>query len=238
MHSRSFHELSKEGRRIPPDPRNWPEEWTTTYFKTYPRLPHIALLDTAPPPADFFTISARRVSERFFSKNPVTATGLSLLLKYSCGIVGKNKNGTPRRAQPSAGARYPIEIYTLILKKTEGLEEGLYHYNVKDHALDVLWKHSFTKADLKNLFLDPFVKDAAVVFLMTAVFERTQYKYGERGYRYVLYEAGHIGQNLYLVSKSLGLHCSALGGTIDENIEKLLDVGEEESLVYALALGT
>lgn len=81
-------------------------------------------------------------------------------------------------------------------------------------------------------------KVPAVFFLMTAVFHRNQVKYGERGYRYILIETGHIGQNLYLVSEAAGIKCRALGGTRDENIEKLLDIdGIGESVVYAVAVG-
>jgi SagB-type dehydrogenase family enzyme len=73
---------------------------------------------------------------------------------------------------------------------------------------------------------------------MTDVFWRNQNKYGERGYRYILLEAGHIGQNIYLVSEALGLKCCALGGTRDENLEELVDIdGVTESVVYALAVG-
>jgi len=57
-------------------------------------------------------------------------------------------------------------------------------------------------------------------------------------YRYILQEAGHIGQDAYLVSEALGMKCCALGGTRDENLEKLIDIdGVTESVVYALALG-
>ena len=73
---------------------------------------------------------------------------------------------------------------------------------------------------------------------MTSQFERTQMKYGERGYRYILLEAGHIGQNICLVSETLGLKCCALGGTMDKNLEELLDIdGETESVVYGFAIG-
>lgn len=143
-----------------------------------------------------------------------------------------------RRAQASGGARYPIEVYPLVLRSGEGLPAGLYHYNVKLHALETLWDKSFTKEELKDYFVYEWTADASVVFLMTAVFWRNQMKYGERGYRYVLIEAGHIGQNLYLVSEALGLKCCALGGTKDERVEELLDIdGVNESLVYAVAVG-
>jgi len=85
-----------------------------------------------------------------------------------------------------------------------------------------------------------FVKDASLIIFQTAVFWRTCIKYGERGYRFVLQESGHIGQNIYLVSEVLNLKCCALGGfrISDEQIEKLLDIdGITESLIYTSVIG-
>ena len=255
--SKIFHQSSKDFLKghppISPDPANWPDEWKTTYYKTYERLPKIALADD-PPKADLFDTARTRESRRDFGRVPVTKQELSLLLKYSCGITGKLNENRSRRAQASGGARFPIEIYPIVFRPStdstsslqassgqasgEDLEAGLYHYNVKDHALDVLWEGEFSDNKISELFSYPWVKDAAVALVMTAIFWKNRNKYGERGYRYVLMEAGHIGQNIYLVSSALNLKCCALGGTWDENLEKLLDIdGVTESVIYALVIG-
>ena len=168
-------------------------------------------------------------------------------MKYSCGNTSPLELSRHRRAQASDGARFPIEVYPIVFRPStssgqapggDGLKAGLYHYNVKDHALDVLWDGEFSDEDISQIFTYPWVKDAAVGIVMTAVFSRNQNKYGERGYRYILLEAGHIGQNLYLVSEALGLKCCALGGKKDENLEKLIDIdGVTESVVYGFAVG-
>ncbi len=63
-------------------------------------------------------------------------------------------------------------------------------------------------------------------------------KYKERGYRYILFEAGHLGQNIYLVSKALGLKCCAIGGFDDDKFHELLDIdGDNEAVLYAFAMG-
>ena len=129
-------------------------------------------------------------------------------------------------------------MYPLVLSGTDDVPSGLYHYNVKSHSLDVLWQREFPEAELLKLFTYPWVAQASVVFILTAQFSRTQSKYGERGYRYILLEAGHMAQNMYLVAADQGVKCCALGGTKDELIEKLLDIdGITESVVYAVALG-
>lgn len=239
--SKIFHQSSKDrSKSHPPIPEkydDWPEEWKTTYYKAYPRLPKIELGDT-PPRADFFQLIKKRQSRRNFTRQSITKRELSLVLKYSCGNVGPLDAGRSRRAQPSGGARFPIEVYPIVFHSGKDLPSGIYHYNVKDHALNVLWAREFSDEDIAELFIYSWVKDAAVGLVMTSVFWRNQNKYGERGYRYILFEAGHIGQNIYLVAEALGLKCCALGGTRDEALEKLIDIdGVTESTVYALAIG-
>ncbi|MBI2025591.1 SagB/ThcOx family dehydrogenase [Candidatus Kaiserbacteria bacterium] len=239
--SKIFHQSSKDhAKGHPPTPRryeDWPEEWRTTYYKAYPRLPKIALED-GPPRADFFDLIKARQSRRDFTRASITKYELSVLLKYSCGTTGKLTSDRFRRAQASGGGRYPIEVYPIVFRSGEDLKAGLYHYNVKEHALDVLWDREFSDEDISQIFTYPWVKDATVGIVMTAVFWRNQNKYGERGYRQILHEAGHIGQNTYLATEALGLKCCALSGTRDENLEKLIDIdGVTESVVYALAVG-
>ena len=78
-----------------------------------------------------------------------------------------------------------------------------------------------------------------ILLAITGVFDRTQVKYGERGYRYALLEAGHVGQNVYLATQALGLGCCGLAGTRDLAIEELLGIdGVTESLLYTLVIGT
>ena len=239
--SKIFHQSSKDHVKghppVPADPQDWPAEWRTTYYKSYPRLPKIDLGGT-PPPADLFELLKKRRSRRKFTRAPFQKFELSLLLKYSGGTTHPTSDGRYHRAHPSAGARFPIEIYPVVLRSGEDLEAGIYHYQVKNYALDILWERPFSDGDLDQLFSYSFVKDAALAIVMTAVFSRTQNRYGERGYRYILAEAGHIGQNIYLVAEALGLKCCALASTDDIEIERLLDIdGVTESLVYALAVG-
>jgi SagB-type dehydrogenase family enzyme len=235
---RSSKDLSGGGTvRIPQDETQWPEEWSTAYYKAYPRLAKIPLPATSPS-SDFFEHIRTRHTDRRFRKDALTPERLSTLLKYSCGITHEYPDWNPRRAQPSGGARYPIEAYPVLFRDAGTIPAGVYHYNIKEHALDMLSERPFSNDDIAQLATYPWVEDASMLLILTAVFWRSQMKYGERGYRYVLLEAGHIGQNVYLTSMALGLKCCGLGGTRDENIEKILGVdGVDESLVYALVVG-
>ena len=238
--SQLFHQHTKRfSRIIPRDSSLWPDEWKTTYYKTYPRLPRIELKHEERN-YDLFEAIKKRSSKREMVGGEINLDELSIFLKYSCGITNKNKEGDGRRAQPSGGARYPIETYCLIVKPGEGLKPGIFHYSVKEHCLETLWEKTFTKEDLDKIATYEFVKDASLIIFLTAVFWRNQNKYGERGYRFILQESGHIGQNIYLLSEALNLKCCALGGfrISDEQIEKLLDIdGVTESLVYTAVMG-
>lgn len=242
--SKIFHQSSKDHSKgrpsIPEKYEDWPEEWKTTYYKAYPRLPKIDLGDpgTRKLPANFFDLIEKRQSRRDFTRKSVTKRELSILLKYSCGITGSLVEDRFRRAQPSGGGRYPIEVYPIVFRSGDDMKSGLYHYNIKDHQLDVLWDREFSDEEIDQLFTYSFVKNAALSIVMTAIFWRNQNKYGERGYRMILQESGHIGQNVYLISEALDLKCVALSGTWDENLEKLIDIdGVTESVIYALAVG-
>lgn len=237
-----FHQSSKNHLKGHPpiggDSNKWPKEWKTIYYKTYGRLPQIAL-PVASLSADLGATIRNRMSRRDFSGEPLSLAVLSAFLKYSCGTTSPSPDGKSlRRAQASGGARYPIEVYPLVVRGGDGYKPGLYHYQVKTHALETLWEHDFTPEEMDRLFIHSWTKEASVILLMTAVFHRNQIKYGERGYRYILLEAGHIGQNMYLVATALGLACCALGGTQDDAVEKLLDIdGVRESIMYTVAIG-
>lgn len=239
--SQIFHQYSKIIRQnIPLDDSLWPDEWKTVFYKTYPRLPKIKLLDEKHS-YDLFEAIKNRRSRREFGNEKISLEELSGLLKYSVGITAALPElGVSRRAYPSGGGRYPTEIYCLIAKAGEGLKNGLFHYDVKNHQLDVLADKTFSQEEVAKISNYPFAKDSACLIFLTATFWRTQNKYGQRGYRFCLLEAGHIGQNIYLVSEALRLKCCALGGSriADESAEKVLNIdGITESMVYAFAIG-
>ena len=182
-------------------------------------------------------IKARRSSRDFHHGAVLNKHELSILLKYSCGTK-EIRAGKTRRAQPSGGGQFPIEVYPIIFRSGADLETGLYHYNVKEHNLDTLWTREFSGDQIDELFSYTWVKNAAAVIIMTGVFQRNQSKYGERGYRMILQESGHIAQNMYLISTALNLKCCSLIGTKDQALEELIDIdGITESVVYAFAVG-
>lgn len=174
----------------------------------------------------------KRRSIRDYVKKPLTLTQLSQLLFASQGVTGKIHN-ILLRSVPSAGALYPFEIYAVI-NNVESLKAGLYHYSIKDHSIVLIKEGNFKKELLHAALGQSMVEDAGVVFVLSAIFDRTKSKYGERGYRYVYMEAGYISQNIYLEATSLGLGSVVIGAFDDDDVNKLIGVDGKKEAVIAL----
>lgn len=195
----------------------------------------------APPLAKSLAAAiAGRRTVRSFGAGPVALADLARVLHLSYGVTGANAaSGAPARAAPSAGARYPLELYVAALR-VEGLAPGVWHYAPEAHALELVrGEDGLRVADLQAALLDePAVADAAFVLLVGAMLSRTTDKYGERGYRLVLLEAGHAVQNALLVGTALGWGALPLGGFVDDALNALVMMdGVDENVVYAVAFG-
>ncbi len=206
-------------------------------FKEYPDAPLIPL----PKPEPLRKISVeealqRRRSIRDYSREPLSLQELSLLLFLADGIT-LWRYGIGFRTAPSAGALYPIEIYPII-NRVEGLRPGIYHYNVRVHALELLKEGDFSQEMVNYCLGQEMPGAAAVTLVLTAVFQRTRWKYRERAYRYILLEGGHIGQNIYLGATAMGLGACAIGAFLDDPINGLIGVdGKKEAVIYILTVG-
>jgi len=178
----------------------------------------------------------RRRSVRDYTGQPVTLEQLSHLLYYTGGINAE-RWGVRLRAAPSAGALYPIEIYPLV-HRVQGLEPGLYHYVVRDHALGLLRSGNLQGEITRHGLMQGFLGEANLVLVFTAIFQRLRWKYQSRTYRYALLEAGHLGQNVYLAATSMGMGACAVGAFLDDGLNAMLGVdGQAEAAIYMLAVG-
>ncbi|MFT3766162.1 MAG: SagB/ThcOx family dehydrogenase [Minicystis sp.] len=181
----------------------------------------------------------RRRSVRDFALRPLPLATLGRLLHTSYGVremVGDDGGPSHQRPVPSAGARYPLEIY-VAAQQVEGLADGIYHYDARAHELELV-RPGLAQPALVELTLDqPMVRDTNLVVMITAIRERTMWKYGQRGYRHVLLDTGHVGQNLYLVATALGLGPVGIGGFYDRELGALLQLPEDEEPFYVLAIG-
>jgi SagB-type dehydrogenase family enzyme len=208
-------------------------------FRTYPGARRTPL-----PGRDFAVdmplgaVLERRRSIREFTGAPLPLATLGRLLHTCYGVRREPAldAATCERAAPSAGGRYPLEIY-VATQAVEGLEDGIHHYDARAHELEHR-RSGVQQPTLANLALDQtMVVDSNVVVIITGIPERTMWKYGQRGYRYVWLDAGHLGQSLYLVATALGLGPVGIGGFFDEELNELLDLPPGEEAFYLVCIG-
>lgn len=210
-------------------------------FKEIADVPALAL----PPPVELrigLSDAIRgRYSCRRFAADSVSLEAAATILFSAYGNLGIAPfAGTEMvtRPVPSGGGLYPLELYAIILNVT-GLSGGVYHYNALSHLLERIRDGSVPTNLLSELFMgQPYVAQSGLVLVLTGVFARSLWKYEDRGYRYMLFEAGHAAQNANLAASALGLGSVNLGGFFDVDLLSLLLLdGEDEAPLYAVAIG-
>ena len=208
--------------------------------KTYPDAKRVALPET--PKGAVATLAARRTSVRAFSPAPLTLATLAAVLRAGCQAItpdpAQSGQAFLRRPAPSAGGLYPLEVY-LLVRNVEGAARGVYHYDVLGDDLELLSDAPWESAASEAFYTWDFISDAPVIFCIGSVFARTQTKYGPRGYRYALLEAGHVTQNLCLAATELGLGSLCIGGYSDRALNRMISLcGEAEAILYTVAIGS
>ena len=205
--------------------------------KRYPEAPRVALpRPQAAGGAGLWDVLGQRRSVRRFQGVPLTQAELSQLLWAAQGITLRTQ-GRAFRTAPSAGALYPVETY-LVIHAVADIEPGLYHYAVEMHELERLRAGDY-RLEVAHAALDQGIAaQANVVFVWTAVFPRSKWKYRQRAYRYVYLDAGHIAENVALAAVALGLGNCQVAALYDDEANALLGVdGEEESTIYMTVVG-
>lgn len=203
-------------------------------FKTYTLMDQVSL-PPASPQQQLENLIVSRRSIRHYAGTSVSQEELARLLFFSYGITDKRRNF---RAVASGGGLYPLEIYAVPLK-VQDLEQGIYHYNIEHNCLDVVSRGD-RLSELKECiwFEDIEIDDAAVLFIVTAIFERSTLKYQDRGYRMILMEAGEVAQNMTLEANSLDLGVCLVGGFHDNNLSKILEIdGSYEAPLLPIVVG-
>jgi len=178
-----------------------------------------------------------RRSVRKYDDKPLSVEELSYALWATQG-VHKQTSGVTLRSVPSAGARHAFDTF-LLINNVEGLKPGLYRYMALEHALVPISLGEDYGVRLKEACLgQKMVENAAVTFVWAANIYRMYYRYGERGYRYIFLDAGHVSQNLYLVAEQLQCGTVAIAAYDDDAVNALLGLdGTERFSVYIGTLG-
>ncbi len=179
-------------------------------------------------------IKGRRTVRDFIDKS-LSLDQLSQLLWAGQGVTDSLER---KRAVPSAGALYPLDIYVLIGEKgVEKMEGGVYRYLPKEHSLLPIAKgdrrREISSASLSQMWM----ARAPVTFIITAEYRRITGKYGERGIRYALIEVGHAGQNLFLQAEALGLGAGIVGAFKDSEVSSIAGLPSQHEPLLIMPIG-
>jgi SagB-type dehydrogenase family enzyme len=224
------------------DPQRMPGhrlDWSAKpdVYKEYPQAEKIDLPVFEPGKAMSLDKTLRqRKSIRDYQERSISIGQLSYLLWASTGIQRVEESYEFRTA-PSAGALYPIETY-MIANNIKTLESGVYHYAIKPHQLELLQQRDLRRQITAAALGQGMCATAAAVFVWTAVFERCKWKYGQRAYRYIYLDAGHIAENLALAAVSLNLGTCEIGALYDDHVNAIIGIdGTEESTICMATAG-
>lgn len=187
-------------------------------------------------------VLALRRTVRDFSRDPVSREDFSEIVRGTWGSTGWGDPGIagrlPRKTSPSAGSLHPIECYVLAWN-VRGIRPGLYHYDVGADDLARLTSRDVRDDAVRAASGQRWVARSAFLCVMTAVFERTLWKYQSEGaYRVLWLDAGHLAQTFCLLATSRGLGSFTTAAIQDTFIEKLIGLdGIREFPVYLCGAG-
>ena len=179
-------------------------------------------------------IKSRR-TVRSFSSKTIKQEDLSRLLYTAQGIT---EDRGFKRAVASGGALYPLDVYAVVGDKAvEGLDAGVYHYIPAGHKIESVIagdrRRQLAGASLSQLWM----AGAPVNLVITAEYSRICSKYGDRGIRYAMIEAGHAGQNIFLQAEALGLKTGIVGAFDDGNVINVLGIPESHEPLLIMPVG-
>lgn len=178
------------------------------------------------------TALQQRRSVRSYAPEPLALKDIAQLLWAAQGVTSHNGF----RTSPSAGALYPLEVY-IVAGNVSGLKAGIYRYIPQKHALDFVQEGDHREKLSSAALGQGCVREAPVVIVLTGVSSRITGKYGQRGIQYMMMEAGHAAQNVCLQAVTLNIGVVPVGAFKEDQVRKILQIGNHELPLYLLPLG-
>jgi len=168
---------------------------------------------------------------------PFGLSEISCLLYFTHGVTAVLQYASGQtlymRAAPTAGGLYPTEIY-LAARGLSALEDGIYNFLAKEHALVPAWEGDFWDAFEQYCLGREAIRESNLLLVLTAVYQRSVWRYQERAYRRILLDTGHILGNLALYAPKEGFVPYPIGGFVDSSLNRLLFLEEATEGVLAV----
>jgi len=178
---------------------------------------------------------AKRRSIRDYTPEPLSLEEVSQLLWAAQGIT---EAASGKRAAPSAGMTYPLEIYLAVGERgVKDLPVGVYKYIPQNHSITKMLDEDVRYPLQEAALRQTWVGEAPVTIVIAAIYERTTVRYGDRGMRYVHIEVGHVAENVFLQAVALNLGTVPIGAFNDDDVQKVLGLAEEVKPIYIMPVG-
>lgn len=198
------------------------EKVSTTVHLEYPDLPSVIPLART----KLTDIAKKRRSERDFTSKPLTHKQIEKIFSafYSHG-------GEEHRSFPAAGALYTVEIFQVIFNGKE-LDRKILYYHPKYHGYTILPQQAPDWAEAKDTLNINTIGIPQSVLLFVVIPERAINKYGERGGRFALLEAGAAMQQLALtIADDKFLRGVPVGGVMDRYWLKVIGMENTDARI-------
>jgi len=217
---------------LPEPPIQWPRDPAAKLIPL-PVLPEVQVARI-----DLSEAIERRRSVREYAEGPLSLAELAWLLWCTQGVRRVIGRQVTLRTVPSAGARHALETF-LLLNAVTGAAPGLYRYLAVDHRLlPVREGGEIAEQAAAACLGQNFVAAAAATFFWVADVYRMTWRYGQRGYRYLHLDVGHVCQNLYLAAEAIECGCCAIAAFDDDAVNELLGVdGFNHFAIYVATVG-
>ena len=179
-------------------------------------------------------IKHRRTVRSYLSK-PLTLEQFSQIFWAAQGIT---EDRGYKRSAPSGGALYPLDIYAVAGDNgVKGLKAGIYHYEPHQHSVLLITEGDLRKDVARTAFSQMWMAGAPLYLVITSEYSRITGKYGTRGERYAMIEAGHVGQNIFLQAEALGLRAGIVGAFHDNDVIRVMKISRSHEPLLILPVG-
>jgi len=201
--------------------------------RAYPGHPATALAKGRPRPLAGLdrSLTGRR-SVRALGRTLPSPRDLGRLLQFAHGVCA----GEGRGPVPSSGGLQALELYVTAIEPG-WLAEGVHHYNRAAHRLSRVADGAGREGWVDRVPSLGLVEGGALLWILVGDAARVEAKYGDRGGRFLLLEAGHLMQNLCLLSASLGMSTVPLGAALESEVAKALRLPAGDAVLYVGVCG-
>lgn len=179
----------------------------------------------------------RRRSTRAFNEGSIKSVDLASILSFSYEpAILKDETFAEQRGHPQVFDPSLLETY-ILAHGVEGLDPGVYYYAPKSQELRRVRSGEFRQQAWEFCLGQDLGRDAAALVIHTSNLPAAVAKYGNRAYRYLHLDAGHIGQRLNLAALRLDLGASGIGGFFDDEVNQLIGLPLDHAVIYVTTLG-